>query len=101
VAKHKWTSETAPRAGNPLAGKRQALVEAFLRSAKPRDVDAVAKVLAKLAMGGDVQAAREWLDRLLGKPAQNVEVEAGESLADVLQRLAAVKAAQERTPGAP
>jgi hypothetical protein len=91
--KGQWTSETAPRGGNSLAGQRQALLAALMRCAKPADFERVGrKLLAAAERGldaGDVAAVRELFDRMLGKAAQPVEVEAGESLADVLKRIAA------------
>jgi len=52
--------------GNPLAKKVARLRAGLLEAVGPDDVAAVAKRLVALAKGGDVQAARVLLDRLLG-----------------------------------
>jgi hypothetical protein len=94
--KGQFTSETAPRQGSPLVGLRQKFAAAFLGAMKPADLAKLARIAQKLAESGDVAALRELLDRCLGKAVQPVEVEAGESLADVLARLQAYKDAQAK-----
>jgi hypothetical protein len=49
---------------------RQALLEAV----SPDDVRSVAGKLLELARAGDVPAAKIWLDYVIGRPAQAVEL---------------------------
>src|SRR3954466_6916760 len=60
--------------GNPNARRMFDLRKALLDSAKPEDVQAVGAKLAELAMAGDVQAAKLWLEYTVGKPPQAVEL---------------------------
>jgi hypothetical protein len=66
----------------PRHTRMAALRAALLDSATPEDVRAVGTKLAELARGGDVQAAKVWLDFVVGKPPQAVELTGadGESL---------------------
>jgi len=61
--------------GNPNA-KRVAELRAMIRDAVTQnDLKAVVGALIEKAKGGDVMAARELLDRLVGKPAAGVDPE--------------------------
>ncbi len=54
--------------GNPLARRVARLRAALVRAVTPEDIAAVVEALVKKARSGDVAAARELLDRTLGKP---------------------------------
>lgn len=79
--------------GNPHAAKQEKLRAALMRCAEPADFERLGKKLLaqaeKMLDAGELVALRELFDRLLGKPAQAVDVQSGgESLADVLERIA-------------
>ena len=61
-------------AGNPINRRMKELRRALLDSTRPEDVTEVGKTLCELATGGDVQAARVWLEFVIGKPPQALEV---------------------------
>ena len=63
--------------GNPYARKAAALRKALYEAITPGDIRAAVKALAKEAKAGNVIAARELLDRAVGKPLE----------ADLLDRL--------------
>lgn len=73
--------------GNPHAAQVAKLRAALLESVTDEDVRGVVAALVKAAKGGNVSAARELLERLLGKP---VEFDILERL-DALERRAAGK----------
>jgi hypothetical protein len=50
------------------------LRRALLECATEEKVKAVEESLHELAVGGDVAAAKVWLDHVVGKPLQAVEV---------------------------
>src|SRR5687768_18560360 len=54
--------------GNPHAKKVARLRAALLKAVTPEDVQDVAAALLAAAKGGDVAAARELMQRLLGPP---------------------------------
>jgi hypothetical protein len=91
--------------GNPLSRRVNRLRAELLRAVTPQDVRDVVQVLLAKAKGGDVAAARELLNRALGKPVAPVELSGpdgerlgtGLSLADV--QLAIVEALADE-PGA-
>lgn len=56
--------------GNPHAKKAHALRNALFSAVTEEDIDAVIRALIDEAKGGDVPAARELLDRCLGKPVE-------------------------------
>ena len=97
---------TAPGPGNPLA-RRTAEYRAAIREAvSPEDLAQIIKVLMEKALAGDVHAAREVLDRILGKAKVRVEVEeprrsVEEMRARLLAMLAADPNALHRTLGIP
>lgn len=72
--------------GNPLGARVAKLRGALLEAVTPEDVRAVARALVEAAKGGNVQAAREVLQRVLGAP---------EAL-DLAERLEALEALLER-----
>jgi len=55
--------------GNPHARQVARLRSELLRAVTAEDLHAIVRALIKRARGGDVAAARELLDRTLGKPA--------------------------------
>ena len=63
--------------GNPLAGRAAKIRAQLLKGATPADVKAIVKKLIDGAKAGDLAFIREWLDRVIGKPAQ----------ADLLERI--------------
>ena len=64
--------------GNPHAKQVGKLRSAMLAAVSDKEMKAVVKKLVELAKGGNVPAAREVLDRCLGRPVE----------ADLLERLA-------------
>ena len=58
--------------GNPLAKRVAQLRSMILEAVTEEDLRAVVVALIKKAKGGDVMAARELLDRLVGKSAAPV-----------------------------
>ena len=71
--------------GNPHARRVALLRAALLRSVRPEDLAAVALALLAKAKDGDVAAARELLQRLLGPP---VELDFRERIAAMRRQLA-------------
>jgi hypothetical protein len=58
-----------------LGNKRmKELRRALLDSATPEAVREVGEALQEMARGGDVAAAKVWLDHVIGKPVQAVEL---------------------------
>ena len=60
--------------GNPNARRQHELRAALLEAATDADVQEVGRTLAGLAKGGDVQAAKVWLDFVCGRPPAAVEL---------------------------
>jgi hypothetical protein len=60
--------------GNPAARRAQSLRFALLRAVKPSDLTQIVEKLIQLAIGGDVQAAKLVLDRVLG-PLVPIDIE--------------------------
>jgi hypothetical protein len=60
--------------GNPLARRVARLRAALLRTVQPDDIEAVVRALIDRARSGDVAAARELLDRCLGKAGEGVDL---------------------------
>jgi hypothetical protein len=67
--------------GNPHAKRANQLRSAMYRSVKVGDMRQIVQSLVEEAKGGNVQAAREVLDRCLGKPIE----------ADLIERLATLE----------
>ena len=63
--------------GNPHARKVGQLRSAMLRAVSSKDMQAIVKKLVDEAKGGDVRAAKEVIDRCIGKPTE----------ADLLERI--------------
>src|SRR4051812_16452448 len=78
--------------GNPNARRLFELRKALLDSADADDVRRVGRRLLALAEDGDVQAAKLWLENVVGKPAQAIELSGpdGEPLGVDWGRLQAV-----------
>jgi hypothetical protein len=68
--------------GNPLAKQAQALRVALMGAVSTDDLTLLIERLLKLALGGNVVAAKVVLDRLLGPPQP----------IDILERLEALEA---------
>ena len=60
--------------GNPHVQRTAELRSARLSAVTPEDVAAIVQTLIKQALAGDVVAAREVLDRCLGKSTVSVDV---------------------------
>ena len=61
--------------GNPYAKRTAALRGLLLDCVTDRDLRAILAAIVKKAKGGDLAAAREILDRLIGKPKSTIEIE--------------------------
>lgn len=72
--------------GNPHAGQVSKLRAAILHGVDEDDIQAIIEQLVAKARNGDLAAAREILDRTVGKSAQ----------ADFLERIEALEAAADR-----
>ena len=70
--------------GNPQAKRVAALRKALLKSVKPADVEAIVAKLVEAAKNGDTVAAREILDRTIGKPVQTDLLQRVEQLEQLL-----------------
>lgn len=75
VADHGRVVGDARRTGNPIGRHAQRLRAALMRAVTPSDIEKIAKTLKRAAIDGDVGAAKEILDRLIGKPSQPVEMD--------------------------
>ena len=62
--------------GNPLGGKIEKLRAAIVQATTREDFQAIARKLVAMAKTGDVAAAREVFDRVLGKPNRTVTLDA-------------------------
>ena len=58
--------------GNPMSKQVNRLRAALLRAVDEDDVDDVIRTLVRQAKAGDVAAAKVLLERLFGKPAQEL-----------------------------
>jgi hypothetical protein len=70
----RFTPGNAIGKGNPGNRRQRELRAALIEAATPEKVKAVEESLHELAVGGDVAAAKVWLDHVVGKPLQAVEV---------------------------
>ena len=66
--------------GNPHASETAKLRAALLREVKEGDVQAIIRKMIAKAKQGNVEAARLVLDRLFGKPPQNVTLDIDPSM---------------------
>jgi hypothetical protein len=75
--------------GNPNTRRAHELRAAVLSATTEIDVVEVVAKLKELALGGDVAAAKTYLDHILGRPAQAVEVSGpdGESLGITIEQI--------------
>jgi hypothetical protein len=64
--------------GNPHAKRTAAIRGLLLDSVSDDDLRAIIAKLVEMAKDGDLAAARELLDRMLGKPKSTVEIEQAE-----------------------
>lgn len=84
-ARGRFAAGNAGGPGNPQAKKTAALRASLLTSVTIKDLRDVVKALIREAKAGDVAAARELLDRTIGKPATSVEIgRIGDSQAGVI-----------------
>jgi hypothetical protein len=70
----RFTPGNAIGKGNPGNRRQRELRAALIEAATPEKVKAVEESLHELAVGGDVAAAKVWLDHVVGKPVQAVEL---------------------------
>jgi hypothetical protein len=63
--------------GNPFARQVAQLRSALLEAVTPDDVRTIVLALVKKARKGDLVAAREVLDRCIGRPTQPVDLDLG------------------------
>lgn len=81
--------------GNAMAAAASKLRAALLRCITEEDFEELGRELVKAAKkqmkSGDVRAFDALADRAIGKPAQTVEHEAGESIVELLEALAAAR----------
>jgi hypothetical protein len=68
--------------GNPYARRVAVLRAALLEAVTPADMKAIVAKLVRKAKSGDIRAAREIIERTLGKPIEF----------DLLERLACLEA---------
>jgi hypothetical protein len=61
--------------GNPLHLRANKLRWALLKRVTKQDIEEVVDMLLEKAKGGDVIAARELLNRTIGKPTQPLEIQ--------------------------
>jgi hypothetical protein len=62
------------RGSNSVARRAHELRQCLLEAVSPEDVLAVGRKLVELAKDGDVTAAKLWLEYVLGRPVQGVEL---------------------------
>ena len=63
-----------PGPGSPLAKRAAELKAAILEAVTPEEIHAVMAKLHAMALAGDVLAAKVWLERVLGKADQPVNL---------------------------
>jgi len=71
--------------GNPLAKQAQKLRVALLEAVSEEDIKAIIAKLIEAAKNGDVVAAREVLDRTIGKAAQTELLQRIEMLEETME----------------
>jgi len=76
--------------GNPLGKRMEELKQAVLESTTPEQVGAVMGKLHEMAMAGDVAASEVWLDRVLGRARQSIELQPTSQISVDGQRALAV-----------
>lgn len=85
------------RGATPLQAKQQKLRAALLSAVTPQDLREVIQALLAKARGGDVGAAQELLNRVIGRPTS---AETNQKLAELERALADIQQqlATERKP---
>jgi hypothetical protein len=78
VAKGHFAAGNAIAKGNVGNARMKALRRALIECVTPEKVAEVEASLYKLAIDGDVSAARVWLDHVIGRPVQAVELSGGD-----------------------
>tara|TARA_R110002094_G_scaffold57349_1_gene68473 strand:- start:455 stop:916 length:462 start_codon:yes stop_codon:yes gene_type:complete len=71
-ANGRFVAGCAPGPGNPHVRRAAELQEAVRGAVTGKQLSQVMQALYELAMGGDVQAARVLLERIVGKPSDEV-----------------------------
>lgn len=84
----RFTSGNPGGPGNPHAGQVSKLRAAILAAVDEGDIEAIIAQLVCKAREGDLAAAREVLDRTIGKAAQSDLLERIEALEAVARELA-------------
>jgi len=74
--------------GNPHARKVGELRSALLRAVSPEDLQVVVEKLVKQAKGGNIPAAKELLDRVLGRALEVDLLDRLDAVEQVMLRLA-------------
>jgi hypothetical protein len=70
--------------GNVGNARMKALRRALIDCVTPEKVEEVEATLYRLAVGGDVTASKTWLDHVIGRPVQAVELSGGDGQAPVM-----------------
>jgi hypothetical protein len=76
--------------GSRVSLRIHELRQSLLEAVSPGDVRAVGAKLLELAKAGDVQAAKVWLEFLIGKPTTPVEVSTSDGTTLTLPTIIAV-----------
>jgi hypothetical protein len=63
-----------PRGITRRINKIAALRSAIIEFSSPAQVEKIMETLYEKALEGDIQAAKEWLNRVVGKPVQQISV---------------------------
>lgn len=72
------TEGSKTKGKQPLHAKKMEFAELFKAAISPDDIKAIADKLVSQARAGNVKAAKEILDRCMGKPPQAVELTGAE-----------------------
>jgi len=83
----RFTLGNAGGPGNPFAKRVAALRAALLSAITPTDIKVIIKKLIKQARGGDLAAAKEVLDRAVGRPVELDFLEKIENLERMLDEI--------------
>ena len=71
--------------GNPYAKKVAEFRSRVLAVISVEDCDAVLRTLTALAIAGESWAVKEFLDRVMGKAKETVQIEGGVSMLEMLR----------------
>jgi hypothetical protein len=77
-AKGNTLSKPGNGGGNPINRRMKELRHAVVEATSGEQVSQVMEAMRKAAVGGDVPAARVWLEYILGKPPQAISLESGD-----------------------